>query len=102
MTSKSAENEPVVPYEFIECISKLSRDEIRVLHVIAERLLVGMKSYGKLNLCRDKRNWCKESLEEMLDGAVYFSCAMLKCKNNDLRDATREDDLRLQAKLEML
>ena len=59
-------------------VTGLGQDEIRVLQRIADRLRLGAKTYGRLSLAKDKRDWNKEGSEELLDGTVYFAIESLK------------------------
>lgn len=59
-------------------IAELGDDECRVLHAIALRLLGGQKTYGRLDIARDARDWSKELNEEILDVAVYTAIYLLK------------------------
>lgn len=52
----------------------LPDDELAVLSRIAERLAMGVRSYGALSLARDPRNFAAEGREEVLDWAVYAAC----------------------------
>lgn len=59
----------------IECLGK---DEIRVLHEIAQRLLEGQAEHGKFDIKKDLRDWEQEMHEELLDATVYGTLATLK------------------------
>lgn len=59
-------------------IAELGDDECRVLHAIALRLLGGQKTYGRLDIARDARDWQREIAEEVLDQAVYTAIYLLK------------------------
>jgi hypothetical protein len=57
----------------------LGYDEIRVLSRIADRLAIGARQYGTLDLPTDARAFrAKEAREEIEDALVYFACAWLK------------------------
>lgn len=56
----------------------LGRDELRVLVLIAERLAAGQRTYGRLDLAADARDWRREALEEAADGLVYVACGLVK------------------------
>jgi hypothetical protein len=51
----------------------LGVDELRVLERIAERLAMGRKQYGPLNIATDKRDWSEEARQEAFDLAVYLA-----------------------------
>jgi len=53
-------------------------DEEDVLRVIRERVELGQKQYGKLDIARDEREWTKEALEETLDLCVYLAIRLVK------------------------
>jgi hypothetical protein len=57
--------------------ARLGEDEQRVLVAIAERLSMGAKQYGRLDLATDTRDWRREGAEEALDLAVYAACGLL-------------------------
>jgi hypothetical protein len=62
-----------------QAIAKLGRDEHRVLTRIAERLVLGVTTYGPLDLTSDPRSFkSREAREEVEDALVYFACAWLK------------------------
>ena len=56
----------------------LGADEIRVLRRIADRLRMGAKQYGALDIKNDKRDWREEGAQEALDLAVYMSIKLTK------------------------
>lgn len=60
-----------------ECLKELGADELRVLEVIANRLVMGKAQYGALRLSVDRRSWTKEAAEEACDLAVYLSILTL-------------------------
>lgn len=62
----------------LKSATELEPDAQKVLCLIAERLLVGQKHYGRLSLRSDKRNWDQEALEEDADGLIYRSIATLQ------------------------
>jgi hypothetical protein len=61
----------------ISLAAELGKDEQRVLVAIAERLSMGAKQYGPLDLATDRRDWRREGFEEAADLAVYAACGML-------------------------
>ena len=61
-----------------EACAKLGDDEIRTLVYIAERLLEGQWTYGRLDLASDGRDWKKERAQELADLLVYTAFEALK------------------------
>ena len=61
-----------------DAISKLGEDELRLLTLIAERLVTGRKTYGALDIAADKRDWAHEALEEAADGLVYVAAELIR------------------------
>lgn len=59
---------------------KLGIDELRVLVRIAERLEMGAKQYGALDIATDKRDWLEEGIQEGLDKTAYLTVALLAFK----------------------
>ena len=59
-------------------VCTLGRDEMRVLVAIARRLKAGRIAYGDLRIRPDKRDWDAELRDELLDGLVYGTVAILK------------------------
>jgi len=55
---------------------ELGEDELALLTQIAVRLRVGQSKYGALHLATDRRNWHRETTEELLDAAVYLAAAV--------------------------
>lgn len=60
--------------EFFACWSV---DELDVLGWVAERLNLGRKRYGVLDLETDVREWVREAHEEAIDLAVYRAIAAM-------------------------
>lgn len=58
--------------------AKLGHDEIAVLERVAERLVMGRRQYGDLNIASDSRAWDEEARQEILDGLVYLAVGSLK------------------------
>ena len=46
---------------------------LKILDLIAKRLVEGEERYGKENIASDGRDFVQESLEEALDCAVYLA-----------------------------
>lgn len=61
-------------------VTDLGPDEVRVLRRIAERLRLGRRLYGRLDIAKDGRDWRKEASEEALDQSVYLAIDLLKEK----------------------
>jgi hypothetical protein len=60
-------------------VAPLGADEVLVLARIAERLTMGAKVYGLLQLATDSRDFRgQEAREEIEDALVYLACAWLK------------------------
>jgi hypothetical protein len=53
----------------------LRADEIKVLTVLARRLLAGQRHYGPLDVRTDGRDWRRERAEELADALVYGAIA---------------------------
>ena len=49
-----------------------------MLRLIAERLLLGRRRYGELNLATDRRDFASEALEEAADMTVYAAAELLR------------------------
>lgn len=56
----------------------LGDDELRVLCWIADRLCVGQRQYGRLDIVHDPRDWRRERSEEIADALVYSAIDDLK------------------------
>ena len=66
-------------------VDNLGRDEVRVLTRIAERLALGRRAYGPLDLATDPRTFrSKEAREELEDALVYLACAWLKAEAEEV------------------
>jgi hypothetical protein len=61
---------------FVAC-AELGDDELRVLAYLAARLLAGQRTYGRLDLASDRRDWREERGEEIADLLVYSAFAEL-------------------------
>lgn len=59
------------PHALDAIVAQLGPDEVRVLTRIAERLVMGGKQYGALDIANDRRDWTEEARQEVLDLAVY-------------------------------
>lgn len=58
--------------------SQLEPDAVRVLALIARRLLSGQRVHGILNIATDRRDWRKERAEELADALVYGAIAEIQ------------------------
>ncbi len=58
-----------------DTIARLGRDERAVLLVLARRLHAGQRTYGKLDLARDGRDWRAERAAELADATIYGAFA---------------------------
>lgn len=54
--------------------NQLEEREKRLLMDVAERLLMGQRVYGALSF--GKKQWCREALEEAMDGMVYLGAVL--------------------------
>lgn len=52
-------------------VEQLADEELEILAWIAARLLAGQKTYGKVNLEKDSRDFLHERAEELADAIVY-------------------------------
>lgn len=59
-----------------------------MLVLLAERLLLGQRTYGLLRLATDQRDFQREATEELLDGAIYGVCSLLR---DQIHEANRRD-----------
>jgi hypothetical protein len=55
-----------------------SPDEQAVGALVRERLALGRKAYGPLELAGDSRDFEAEAVEELLDATVYLACALIR------------------------
>jgi len=62
----------------VEICAEQSADELRVLLLVAERLRIGQRRYGRFNLTTDCRNFEQESIEEVADALVYAACGLMR------------------------
>ena len=61
-------------------VDKLGNDELHVLCIIAERLVMGRRQYGELELPTDRRDFAHEALEEVSDALVYAAAGLLRVR----------------------
>jgi hypothetical protein len=60
------------------CGQTASDDEVRLLVLVGRRLLIGQRSYGRLDVQGDARDWRAEAAEELLDRCVYLACEAMR------------------------
>jgi hypothetical protein len=66
-------------------LDALGSEEVQVLIRLAERLKLGRRSYGPLQLACDTRAFrSKEAREELEDALVYLACAWLKSETQEV------------------
>ena len=58
-------------YKLLSVVDKLGKEELKVLEVLAKRLLTGQERYAKLNLSKDTRDLIRERAEEFADALIY-------------------------------
>ena len=58
--------------------AQLATEEREVLCRIADRLLIGQTTYGKLDVKNDPRDFAKETGEELYDALVYATLDVMK------------------------
>lgn len=58
--------------------AELGPDELRVLRLLADRLLLGRRQYGALDLGTDTRDLRREALAEAADLSIYISMILSK------------------------
>lgn len=59
---------------------QLRGDELRVLVTQAERLAMGRKQYGALDIDKDSRDWIEQAVEEGLDHISYLTIELVKLR----------------------
>ena len=59
-----------------ELVDQLSEPEL--LHLCAQRILIGQERYGLFRLKSDTRNWIAERLAEFVDAVVYDAAERFK------------------------
>lgn len=62
----------------VNLLNEMEPDALRTMLYLAERLMLGQHSYGKLDLKTDPRNWPEEQRAEIGDLLVYFAFEELK------------------------
>ena len=59
-------------------VAELGADELRVLRLLADRLLLGARQYGALDLAGDRRDLRHEATQEALDLACYLAMRLVR------------------------
>jgi hypothetical protein len=62
--------------DLTDVAGQLWPDELRLFILVATRIHDGQARYGRLDVRRDRRNFARESLEEVIDG-FYLGAALL-------------------------
>ena len=65
--------------------ARLAPDELQVLLLLATRVRAGRARYGRLDVRRDRRNFRRETLEELVDGLFYLSAGLLRHQDHAAR-----------------
>jgi hypothetical protein len=63
--------------DLADVASSLAHDELEVLLLLAMRVRSGRARYGRLDVRRDRRNFTRETMEEVVDGLFYIGVALL-------------------------
>ena len=58
-------------------VSDLGADERAVVRLVVDRLRMGARQYGVLDVAADRRDWGRETYEELIDAAVYRAIGAL-------------------------
>ncbi len=66
--------------ELIALVQVLEPDAVEVLHMQAARLARGKEQYGALDVDKDRRDWAKETAEELVDGLTYLNLELMKLR----------------------
>jgi hypothetical protein len=64
--------------ELADVAPRLAVEEVRVLVLLARRLLAGQQAYGRLDLVRERRDLERERAEELADAAIYHGMLELR------------------------
>lgn len=62
----------------VAALDELEPDALEVLAVVAERLAMGRRTYGDLNITTDGRDYGGELLNEIADGLAYSAMALVR------------------------
>ena len=63
--------------DLTDVAAQLGHDELKLLLLLATRMRDGQARYGHLDVRRDRRNFTRETLEEVVDGLFYIGAALL-------------------------
>lgn len=63
--------------DLTDVAAQLGHDELKLLLLLATRMRDGQARYGHLDARRDRRNFKRETLEEVVDGLFYIGAALL-------------------------
>jgi hypothetical protein len=63
--------------ELADVAAQLAHDALEVLLLLARRVRGGRARYGRFDVCRDRRKFRREALEELIDGLFYLSAGLL-------------------------
>lgn len=69
---------PGRPAQLFVDVHGLEPDAIRVVERVVERLRLGQKQYGPLDLATNPRDWKAEAAEELLDATAYLAMQSVK------------------------
>lgn len=64
--------------QIVNLLNEMEPDALRTMLYLAERLMLGQRSYGRLDLKTDPRNWPEEQRAEIGDLLAYFAFEELK------------------------
>jgi hypothetical protein len=64
--------------DLTDVAAQLGHDELKVFLLLATRMRDGQARYGHLDVRRDRRNFTRETLEEVADGLFYIGAALLR------------------------
>mgnify|MGYP001568265979 CR=1 FL=1 len=61
-----------------DAILEMNEDEVLVLLHVADGLITGRGVYGRLRLDEDRRDFRKETMEEVRDALVYVAAELVR------------------------
>jgi len=64
--------------DLTDVAAQLEHDELKVLLLLATRVRDGQARYGHFDLHCDRRNFGRETLEELVDGLFYLSAGLIR------------------------
>jgi hypothetical protein len=70
--------------KIVDLLHEMGIAELRSMLYLAERLMLGQRTYGCLDLKTDPRNWKEEQKAEIGDLLVYFAFEELKHRGSTL------------------